>query len=336
MENKNRIIISRTDAIGDVILTLPMCGWIKKNIPDAYIIFLGQKYTSPIISCSKYVDEVIEWDHQTEGDAGKQVSLLSSLNADIIIHVFPKSAIAKAAKKAKIPFRIGTSGRLYHYLTCNKLLKFSRKKSDLHEGQLNFKLLSPLGFNGTIETTELNSLYGFNSSYELNKEITDLIDKSKFNIILHPKSKGSAREWGITNFVELMNLLPQDKYKIFVSGTEDEGKLIKANTTLPSHVIDITGKLSLNEFISFINHCDGLIAASTGPLHIAAALQKVAIGIYPPIRPMHPGRWAPIGSKASFLVKEKECNTCRKEGACQCMLSISPQEVFEKLDSLNK
>jgi ADP-heptose:LPS heptosyltransferase len=38
----DRIIISRTDSIGDVILTLPLCVWLKKQFPQTELIFLGQ------------------------------------------------------------------------------------------------------------------------------------------------------------------------------------------------------------------------------------------------------------------------------------------------------
>ena len=46
------------------------------------------------------------------------------------------------------------------------------------------------------------------------------------------------------------------------------------------NIIDLTGKLSLQQYISFINAANGLVAASTGPLHIAAALNKKAIGLF--------------------------------------------------------
>ena len=83
--------------------------------------------------------------------------------------------------------------------------------------------------------------------------------------------------------------------------------------------------------MGFINQADGIVAASTGPLHIAAALGKFAVGIYPPIKPMHPGRWAPIGEKATFLVEDKKCSICRKSGSCECMENISPDAVKSKL-----
>ncbi len=96
-------------------------------------------------------------------------------------------------------------------------------------------------------------------------------------------------------------------------------------------ITDLTGEFTLAQFISFINESNGLVAASTGPLHLAATLGKVAVGIYPPIRPMHPGRWAPLGQKANYLVADKSCNDCRKSGNCHCMAEVGPDQVKELL-----
>jgi ADP-heptose:LPS heptosyltransferase len=77
-----------------------------------------------------------------------------------------------------------------------------------------------------------------------------------------------------------------------------------------------------------------LVAASTGPLHLAAALGIYALGIYPPIRPMHPGRWAPVGEKAKVFVKEKDCEACRLSADCTCIREIRPQQLVDYLQSL--
>ena len=63
--------------------------------------------------------------------------------------------------------------------------------------------------------------------------------------------------------------------------------------------------------ISFINNCHGLVACSTGPLHIAAALGKYALGIYPPMKPIDPGRWAAIGKRTKIFVLKISCSDCR-------------------------
>ena len=331
-----RIIISRTDNLGDVILTLPLAGILKQHFPDSRIIFLGKKYTKPIIDACVHVDEFLDWEALKQiSDAGSQTKVAEKLKSDCIIHVFPVKDIQKLAKKAKIPLRIGTSHRIYSWLYCNKLVHYSRKKSTLHEAQLNLQLLRPLGFKMEYPVSKLAGLYGL-TKIPLTPPILPP-DTGKIDLILHPKSKGSAREWGTDNFSRLIDLLPEDKYRISVTGTKEEGELMKDFLVKQKNRIhDLTGKLSLAEFLSFINSCDALIAASTGPLHIAAALGKRAIGIYAPMRPIFPARWAPLGINATYLVLDKKCNDCRRTKNCECIRAITPEEVAEKLVNWKK
>ena len=398
-----RIIISRTDSIGDVVLTLPMAGILKQSIPGCTIIFLGRDYTRPVIEACEYVDEFVSWtppipgtaptptlpqtgegeppprpsSTQGEGEPPPRPSpkrgreygdgLLYGLRADIIIHVFPVKEICRAAKMARIPVRIATAGRSFPWFTCNRLLHIPRKNSSLHEAQLNLKMLKPLGIDREFGLEEIAGLYGLKvdrgtsgqgdgrtyqlkiKNYELQGQPDDIRHSSfvtrhssfvnrqssiinRKSIILHPKSKGSAREWGLENFSKLICLLPAEKFDILVTGTADEGAMMQP--FLQEHrdrITDMTGKLSLSEFMSLISRCDGLVAASTGPLHLAAALGIRAVGIYAPMRPIFPQRWAPIGKNAMYLVLDKTCSDCRKTMDCACIRSITPEDVAEKL-----
>ena len=329
-----KIILSRTDSIGDVILTLPMAGILKEMFPQCKIIFLGSNYTHDVVALSDHVDEFISWDTVLKkGKTEDKIEYFKEIGADTIIHVFPNKEIAYLSKKAGIQNRIGTTGRLYHYFSCNKLVRFSRKRSDLHETQLNLKLLQPLGWDKELGLSEIAIYYGLNKKPPLSKEFSTLIDSKKINLILHPKSKGSAREWGLGNFEKLLDLLDKTKYKIFITGTETEGKLVREGISFKDdRCIDLNGKMSLEQLIAFIDQVDGLVAASTGPLHIAAALGRLAIGIYPPIKPMHPGRWAPVGPEAKYIVQQKECNDCKSGDTCHCMAEIEPQKVLQILE----
>ena len=129
--------------------------------------------------------------------------------------------IALFALLSNIKNRIGTSHRIGHLLTVNHKVAFSRKKSDLHEGQLNLKLLSPLGINNELSVSQLALNYGFRKG-KLSKEVEALLSPTKFNLILHPFTNGSAREWGINKFIGLANSLPSTDFEIFISGTEKE------------------------------------------------------------------------------------------------------------------
>jgi ADP-heptose:LPS heptosyltransferase len=333
-----KIILSRTDSIGDVVLTLPMAGVLKKYLPGCHIIFLGKSYTKPVIEACENIDQFLDWDEFQMPDARCRIE---DLNADIIVHVFPDRTICKLAKKAGIPLRIATSHRWFTPLYCNELLHFSRVNSDLHEAQLNLKMLEPLGIKTEFSLTEIPEYYGLTKLASVkaigNNNPSSLIRNPssviRHSLILHPKSKGSAREWGLENFSGLIELLPKEKFKIFITGTMEDGLLMKGFLEKNKEkVTDLTGKLSLSELISFIAASDGMVAASTGPLHIAAALGKHVIGLYAPMKPIYPRRWAPLGKNADYLVFDKEgCTDCKRIADCTCIRNIKPEEVAGKL-----
>ncbi len=329
------ILISRTDSIGDVVLTLPMAGFLKELFPDCKVFFLGRTYTKAIIGMSMHVDRFLNWDDISKLPFREQKSFFKSLSIDWMVHVYPNREIAKLARSAGIPGRIGTSHRSFHLFTCNYRLSFSRKKSDLHESELNFKLLKPLGIVSGPQAFEMHRYYGWDvDRIKENSELPIKLPEGKKILILHPKSKGSAREWGLENFGQLIKLVNKQEYCICISGTvDDREKMAGWLESVRADAIDITGKLSLGQFIVFISRAHALVAASTGPLHIAAALGIKALGIYPPIRPMHPGRWRPIGKQANVLVVDKACQDCRKSIQCACMKAIRPEDVIRLLES---
>ncbi len=62
MRRPQKIIISRTDSIGDVLLTLPITGALKAKFPDSRLVFLGRTYTENIIRCCTHIDDFINLD----------------------------------------------------------------------------------------------------------------------------------------------------------------------------------------------------------------------------------------------------------------------------------
>ncbi|HAW50812.1 MAG TPA: glycosyl transferase family 9 [Flavobacteriales bacterium] len=329
-----RILLSRTDSIGDVVLTLPMAGMIKKHLPESEIHFLGRSYTSPVVACSGHVDHFHNFDDIEKMRDADAAEVIKSWGIDVWIHVFPVKKIARLVKQADVKTRIGTTGRLYHILTCNKLVRISRKRSDLHESQLNLKLLAPLGITENTRLDDMPSLISFNKVPELSERITSLLNPGKFNIILHPKSKGSAIEWGLENFSALMNKLEKDDFQVIVTGTEEDKKAIGSSLPLDNkNVVNLLGKLSLEELIALISFSDALVAASTGPLHLAGILDRLAIGLFSSRRPIHPGRWAPIGKYSHALENFDDCQNCAEGEGCYCISAISPMTVIRMIEA---
>lgn len=320
------IIISRTDSIGDVSLTLPMCKALKEYHSSVRIVFLGKTYTRAVIEACPYVDDFLDFSMLEKMDTDEAVNQIKQMNADVFIHVFPNKKLARWAKLARIKYRIGTSHRIFHWMTCNVLLNFTRKNSDLHESQLNFELLKPFGI-AIPKFEEIKSWRLLSVSAQPSEFIVDHL-KAARKVILHCKSQGSAVEWGLDNFMDLAKKLAERGVAVFFTGTEAEGVLFRDKIPKHEFIIDVTGKMTLSELLVFIHSCDVLVAASTGPLHLAGLLGKKAIGLFSPRRPIHPGRWQALGRNSLALISEPNCKRCKAGVPCNCIERITVDTVL--------
>ena len=104
-----------------------MAGLIKNQFPNARIYFLGNSYTKEIVLCSEFIDEFINYDELEKLDSNEKIIVLKNLNLDAFVHVFPKKEISRLAKQAKVPLRIGTTNRIYHWIYLINLFSFREK-----------------------------------------------------------------------------------------------------------------------------------------------------------------------------------------------------------------
>ncbi|HEX2618378.1 MAG TPA: hypothetical protein VHL57_12600, partial [Flavobacteriales bacterium] len=179
------VILSRPDNLGDAVVTLTTAGWLKKHAPDTRILVLIKAYTRPVWERSVHVDGIITLEELSAAGEAGAVQRLKALNAGAIVHVFPHRDVARWAKAAGIARRIGTSHRWWHWLTCNERVSFSRKRSDLHEAQLNIKLLEPFGIAVPTEVSELVPWIGLRVPPPPD-DVRALLRPGRRNVVLHP------------------------------------------------------------------------------------------------------------------------------------------------------
>ncbi len=320
----SRVLICRTDNIGDVVLTLPLAGYLKQTMPGVQVDFLVRTYAAQVVRQCRFVDRVLALEEHADAEA-----MFTAGAYDTVIFAFPNRRLAKAARRARVPNRVGTSHRLFHLLTCNRLAHFSRVRSPLHEAQLNFELLRPLGIAYAPTLEQIPALYGLYAPRQA--EADALAAQAPFNLILHPKSNGNGREWPLARFEELARLLQAEAgLCLWVTGSAAEGELIASQApgllALP-HVRNLCGRMDLAGLAALIGVADGLVANSTGPLHVAAAMGRPALGLFPPIKGIDTARWGALGTHARSLTATPRCATCTGKDACTCMAGLGAAEV---------
>ncbi|MBC7499170.1 MAG: glycosyltransferase family 9 protein [Herminiimonas sp.] len=342
------VLICRTDNLGDVVLTLPLAGYLRQRFPDLRIGFLCRRYAAELVATCTALDYVVERETIETSPPGAPVASkdavanaaawMKKAGVDTIIFAKPDRRLAAAAKKAGIARRVGTSHRLFNWWYCNRLAHFSRVKSGLHEAQLNFELLKPLGIEHIPALSEVAGLYGLQVAplaISQSKKPVGL-NQNDFNLLLHPKSNGNGREWPPARYLGLAKYLSTDpRIRLWVTGSAPEGEWLASHVPelfTCANVQNLCGKLTLAELQEFIRSADGLVASGTGPVHIAAAVGQRTLGLYPPLKPIHPARWAPLGAQAQAITGAAECQGCNYPRQCACMDAISVSSVAKTVE----
>lgn len=333
------ILVVRTDRIGDVVLSLPVVTALRRRFPDCTLAMLVQPEIVPLVAHHPDLNQVL-----TDGDAEAGVAgffrLIRKLHEDtwdMVLLLHPTFRLAAALTLAGIPVRAGTAYRFYSFLL-NRRLREHRKTGHRHEAEFNLSLARMMGvgdypvrFNLSIDPEAERAVSQWFIEHE--------IDSVRPKVVLHPGSRGSARDWPAERFVQLADqLIRENRAEVFMTGTKEEGRLIRSLTEMSSgRIHNLSGRLTLKELVAFLDRIDLFISNSTGPLHIAAALGTRVIGLYPNLRPASVCRWGPWAQSDHCLVaNHSECIRCKPEqcGNQQCMTSISVEDVWQKANQI--
>lgn len=332
-EPKNLLIV-RTDRIGDLVLTLPMAGIVKKHFPGTNVSFLIRDYTKDIAGANSNIDTVLVLkEKKGKTSIWDNVRLLREHKFDSCVVVHPTFRLSLIMLLSGIPFRIGTGYRWYSFLFNHKTFEH-RKDARRHELEYNVNLLRHLGINEALSVK--NASFDIRVNPLDGQKIEQLLSKNGVNfsnpvIIIHPGSGGSAVDWPISRFRELLEMLVRDlKCNVIITGSQSERKICQ-ELSEGTPALNMAGAVDLKALMALISLADFMIANSTGPIHLAAALGKNVVGFYPRITAMSPERWGPYTEKRMVFSPEINCTNCTRE-QCErlnCMAAIKPEKVFE-------
>ena len=306
----DRILVVRTDRIGDVVLTLPVFDALKQHYPDAKTDFLVNKRVFELVKNYPNINKV----HAIEKVTVNGIKTLCNQGGyDTVITVYPRFKIALGVFLAGVKNRVGSA---YRWYSCLFNLKHYTHRKDAKEHESTYNLLLLKELNCLPEKKLQPSLQ---VSDDAIRKVTDRIESSgipknsKF-IVVHVPTLGSAKVWSDDNFKLLINsILDDDEINCYVvlTGTKDEEfhvKHISAGINNQNKLI-IMLNLSLTELSALLFLSWLFIGNSTGPIHIAAAVNTYVIGLYSPVKTESPARWGPLTEKKKIFVPLQDDNT---------------------------
>jgi heptosyltransferase III len=343
LPNIQRILVVRTDRLGDVLLTLPMLPFLRERYPQAHIAMLLNPYTGAVVRGNRYVNELIWYEeHGTPVPFDRLLRTIKSGRFDAVIIVHPTPRLAWLMFRAGVPLRIGTGYR-YYSLLFNVRNFEHRKDARKHELEYNLELLRFL--NCRVPSFPVTPEFDIHIPPEAELRIRQLrqslkIDADRALVVIHPGSGGSARQWPLESFKRLARLLIEDPaVQVCVTGSEQEISVSRELAQVNSdRIYTVAGQLTLMELAALQRASDLVVANSTGPLHLAVAVGTAVVGLYPQIVPMSPRRWGPYTEKKSVFVpgKPPDCRECvhGRTPECACMASIAVEDVHRACTSV--
>jgi len=134
-----KILIFRSDRIGDLILTTPAIANIRAYFKNAKIDIVINSYTYAIVENNPHIDDIILKDKYSKKEL---INLIRKHGYDLAIILFSNIKDKKIAFKSRIPYRIGSNRDGGGYLLTH-YIKDTRKNL-AHEVQACFDIIKIL------------------------------------------------------------------------------------------------------------------------------------------------------------------------------------------------
>ena len=372
--NPRKILIRSTNWIGDAVMTTPAVHSIRKNFPDAEITLLAVPWVADVFAASPDVDSIYIYDKKDKyaGKVKGPLTLAKDLRKhsfDVAILLQNAFEAALIAKLAGIPVRAGfrRDGRgllLSHGVTISRE---TRAKHQVHyyqdmlrglglsTGQDHLRL--PVSQELSLWAREMICAMKYQtapSTPDLQKD-ADALGIRRLNcggekgkavpvIGFNPGAAfGPAKRWPTEKFGQLAALIAHHHGDsgcvILVFGTEADRaaaeEIRQFGVRTPNHVLDLTGRTSLQQAIALIKTCDVFVSNDSGLMHVAAALHTPTIAIFGSTDHIATG---PYSDNAVILRREMECSPCLQSHCpkehLKCLESILAVDVYEEITKI--
>lgn len=335
-----KVLIVRTDRLGDLVLSLPVFEDIKAVRPHWQVQAMVAPGSVPLVENDPHIDAVWTWTgDETEGELEELENHLRREKFDAVVILQYQLKLARLMKRVGISKRYGPLSKGSSWILLNRGSWQSRSRGRRHEMEHNLALARRLTGGWLNQFRSLPRgfpeprLHLTEGQKEIGKNFRRTEAAAAETVVfVHPGSGGSALDWEPARFAGVANALARRSgWRVFITGsTADSATVAAVASHLDQGVEILLDRFSLREFMGILSAGDLFIGPSTGPLHIAAAVGCATVGLYPPVITMGPDRWGPRGSLSRTLVPEVACPARRVCLGKKCTLYNCMARIFDE------
>lgn len=304
------LLITRNDRLGDFMLAWPAVQTVHRSLPEARITLLAQAYTAPLGGLCEGVDAVIpdpeaagEWRH-----AHALAQALEPMHFDAALALFSRFDLALALALARIPVRVAPATKLAQLLYTHRLRQ-RRSQSIRPEWVYNLELaeffLARLGVTEPRRAAAPYLRFPAAEVAEARRRVAQRlgIDPGRPWAFVHPGHGGSSPTLPPGLFARIGRALAADGVELVLSEGPADGEAVHAMSERLSGIphARYRSQGGLEAYARDLAAADLFVGGSTGPLHIAGALDVPTAAFYPHRRSASATRWQTLNSKGRRL-----------------------------------
>lgn len=314
MHEYQKILLSCTFAIGDVVMATSAAALLKKIYPHAKISMMVKPLAEQMVINNPVIDEVIAPRYeQKKASFGKMLELLALLKKrkyDLFVSLDGKLRPALVAALAGIPVRVGPASMFGSNTKMPLLITDIVNVGDFRETHYTEALRRLIEYTTGSHEQALPVLPRVTTENQQKAQrlIATLPDYQQL-IGLCVKTN-PLKTWPLQKFVQLIDKLaqtyPQAVFYIIGEQHDDEYvKKIVAQTQ--TKVANFAGQTQLMDFVALLKMTDLFITLDTAPMHIASAADVPLVAIFGCTAPKSV---APLSEKAIVLAPTLDCIPC--------------------------
>jgi lipopolysaccharide heptosyltransferase II len=154
-------------------------------------------------------------------------------------------------------------------------------------------------------------------------------------VVLLPGGRWINKRWPAPYFASVVKELQEaPDLRFVVLGSKDEWPLgEKITAAAPGRALNLAGSTTLDEMIEWIRLSRLTITNDTGPMHVAAALNRPVLAIFGPTNPWNTGPYRQLANVTQLT--RLPCVPCQKSHCAYseplaCLHGITPSAILEK------
>ncbi len=303
----SRILCIRTDRIGDMMIATPVFRALRKRYPKARIDVLASRLNHIAVQGNPYLDNVYVFDKKAFWTWPCLVLTLRKVRYDCCIVLNSTSGTTcNLMRTLGIPHRFGFHVQEKHRKLFTEILP---KPHDVHVISGTLAALSRFGIENP--SPDLDFVVPENLCPAMQARFPRQEGRIRLAIFIGNIKKIQNR-WPPEKFVQLMqNLLEQHDHVDLVvfAGPSDRPLLPFFEDIAQNPRVQIFVGESFQESGAFLQQCDAFIGGSTGPTHLASALNVPVLSI---ITQYNVHYWHPLGEQHKWVAPPTDITDMRQ------------------------